>query len=76
MKENLKVIIPQLEDVRKRMTERKNQFAEVLSKLQEISSQIYTEENMHKIVMDETDLSVKRLEGLHKRLVELQIEKV
>ncbi|KAK2650533.1 hypothetical protein Ddye_018022 [Dipteronia dyeriana] len=75
LKEELETIIPQLEDLRKRKMERKNQFVEVLIELQKISNEIYSEDNRYRITVDETNLSVKRLEELRRQLVDLQNEK-
>ncbi|KAK4849053.1 hypothetical protein QYF36_020281 [Acer negundo] len=75
LKEELETIIPQLEDLRKRKMERKNQFVEVLIELQKISNEIYSEDNRYKSTVDETNLSVKRLDELRMQLLDLQNEK-
>ncbi|KAL5796347.1 hypothetical protein ACOSQ2_001167 [Xanthoceras sorbifolium] len=75
LKEELENIIPQLEDLRKRKMERKNQFAEVSIELQKISNEISSEDNRYEITVDETDLSVKQLEELRRQLLDLQNEK-
>ena len=58
--------------------ERKKQFIEVLDQLMNIAKELCKpmEDNLYKISMDETDLSLKRLEELHTILHELQDEKV
>ena len=49
--------------MRKLKCERKKQFVEVLDQLLNISKELCKprEDNLYKIVMDETDLSLKRL---------------
>lgn len=71
-------IISQLEDIRKRKIERKNQFFEVLAQLEKISKEICRsiDYSLYKIVVEETDLSLKRLEELSAQLVEFQDETV
>ena len=78
MKEELKTIVSSLEEMRKLKCERKKQFVEVLDQLLNISKELCKprEDNLCKIVMDETDLSLKRLHELHRLLLELQDEKV
>lgn len=78
MKEELKAIIPQLEEMHKRKSERRNQFFEVVEEIEKIKSEIYssTEYIASKTVVDDTDLSLRKLEELHKQLQALQKEKV
>lgn len=78
LKEELSKIIPQLEEMQKRKIERKNQFLEVLEEIQIISNEINGSTNCisSKKVVDETDLSLRRLEELHRQLHALQTEKV
>lgn len=78
LKNGLKVVTSQLEDLRKRKTERKNQFVEAVDQLEKISREICVplEDSLCKMVVEETDLSLKRLEELRRRLVEHQNEKV
>ncbi|XVE58677.1 hypothetical protein DITRI_Ditri04bG0187900 [Diplodiscus trichospermus] len=77
LKEELSKILPQLEEMKKRKIERRNQFLEVLEQIQKISTEICgsTESVSSKIIVDETDLSLRKLEELHRRLHELQKEK-
>ncbi|PRQ59888.1 putative microtubule-associated protein, MAP65/Ase1/PRC1 [Rosa chinensis] len=77
LKEELSKIIPQLEEMQKRKIERKNQFLEVVEEIQIISSEINGSTSCisSKIVVDETDLSLRRLEELHRQLHALQTEK-
>ncbi|KAM5557146.1 65-kDa microtubule-associated protein 3 [Rosa sericea] len=77
LKEELSKIIPQLEEMQKRKIERRNQFLEVVEEIQIISSEINGSTSCisSKIVVDETDLSLRRLEELHRQLHALQTEK-
>ncbi|XWS37719.1 hypothetical protein CRYUN_Cryun19dG0069100 [Craigia yunnanensis] len=63
--------------MRKRKIERRNQFIEVLQQIQTITNEIYgsMESVSPKTVLDETDLSLRKLEELHRQLHELQKEK-
>lgn len=72
-KKVLDTITLQLEDMRKRKIERTHQFVEVLHQIQDISIEFW-EDNT--VVLDETDLSIRRLEELHRHLLELQNQKV
>ncbi len=65
--------------MRKRKSDRRNQFLDVLEQIQEISNEIYggsTGYISSKIVEDESDLSLRKLEELHRQLHDLQKEKV
>ncbi|XP_022735076.1 65-kDa microtubule-associated protein 3-like [Durio zibethinus] len=77
LKEELSKILPQLEEMKKKKIERRNQFLEVLEQIEKITNEIYgsTESVSSKTVVDETDLSLRKLEELHSQLHELQIEK-
>ncbi|MBA0587324.1 65-kDa microtubule-associated protein 3 [Gossypium raimondii] len=77
LKEELSKILPQLEEMKKRKIERRNQFVEVLEQIQKITNEIYgsTESFSSKTIVDETDLSLRKLEELHRQLHELQTEK-
>ena len=78
MKEELNSILPQLEEMWKRKEDRKNQFLEVIGKIQKISIEIYgTEEyDSSNAIVDDNDLTLRRLEELQKQLQSLQKEKV
>ena len=67
-----------VEEMRKRKSDRRNQFLDVLQQIQEISNEIHgsTEYISSKIVVDENDLSLRKLEELHRQLHDLQKEKV
>ncbi|XP_050205167.1 65-kDa microtubule-associated protein 3 [Mercurialis annua] len=73
LKEELQRILPQLEEMRKRKSDRRNQFLEVLEEIQKISNEIYG--SADRIFVDETDISLRKLEELHKELYALQKEK-
>ncbi|PIN15460.1 hypothetical protein CDL12_11895 [Handroanthus impetiginosus] len=77
LKKQLQAIMPQVEDMKKKRNERKNQFAEVLKQIHSISKELAgsTEENLKTIIIDESDLSMKRLDDLRNQLLSLQKEK-
>ncbi|XP_020105633.1 65-kDa microtubule-associated protein 3-like [Ananas comosus] len=76
LKEELKAITPQLEEMQKRKTERWNQFLEVIEQIRKITFEIGpTDYTPAKLVVDESDLSTRKLEELHKQLQCLQKEK-
>ncbi|EEF49147.1 65-kDa microtubule-associated protein 3 isoform X2 [Ricinus communis] len=74
LKEELRKILPQLEEMGKRKSDRRNQFLEVLEEIKEISYEIYGSADHH-FFIDETDLSLRKLEELHRQLHTLQKEK-
>ncbi|KAJ7970063.1 65-kDa microtubule-associated-like protein [Quillaja saponaria] len=77
LKEELGLIVPQLDEMRKRKSDRRNQFLEVQEQIQNISNEIYGSREYFpaKTVVDETDLSLRKLEELHRQLHALQTEK-
>ncbi|GAB4858725.1 hypothetical protein Ancab_010199 [Ancistrocladus abbreviatus] len=77
LKEELKIILPQLEEMQKRKSERKKQFSDILEQIQKVSGEIYgsTGYNSPEEVVDEADLSIRKLEELQRRLQTLQDEK-
>ncbi|KAM1063525.1 hypothetical protein TB2_027205 [Malus domestica] len=77
LKKELETIIQQLEDMKMRKMERRNEFFVVLDQLQKISNAIgkCMKDSLYKMVVEETDLSLKRLEELRRRLLEYQDEK-
>ncbi|KAI8572606.1 hypothetical protein RHMOL_Rhmol01G0212600 [Rhododendron molle] len=77
LKEELEAIVPLLEDMRKRKIERRNQFVEVTDQIKHISKEICvsTEDSLCMVVINESDLSLKRLEELHTHLLALQKDK-
>ena len=63
--------------MRKRKSERRNRFIEVIEQIRRVSNEIRPEEySLSKLAVDESDLSTKRLEELHRQLQSLQKEKV
>ncbi|KAB2017508.1 hypothetical protein ES319_D08G167500v1 [Gossypium barbadense] len=78
LKEELEAIIPLLEDMRRKKVERINQFVGVVEQIQKLSNDILgvKEQNGNKVFVDETNLSLRRLEELHTELHELQHEKI
>ncbi|KAI3735192.1 hypothetical protein L6452_14682 [Arctium lappa] len=73
LKAELRTILPELEEMKKRKSERRNQFLEVLEQIQKIQMEIYA--TSLKTVLDETDLSLRKLEELHAQLQALEKEK-
>lgn len=64
--------------MQKRKCERRNQFVEVLEQIQKISNEVHRSSDYPPTSMgiDETDLSSRKLEELHRELQALQKEKV
>lgn len=77
LKEELKTIIPQLEEMRKRKRDRRKQFQEVLNEIQKVSHELYksTELLSSSMAIEETDLSSRKLDELHRQLQALEKEK-
>ncbi|KAF5185808.1 65-kDa microtubule-associated-like protein [Thalictrum thalictroides] len=76
LKEELRTIIPQLEEMRKRKCERRSKFVDVIQQIKKISNEVTsTVCNSSMTDVDETDLSISTLEELHRRLQALQKEK-
>ncbi|KAK2971749.1 hypothetical protein RJ640_022888, partial [Escallonia rubra] len=77
LKEELRAILPQIEEMRKRKCERRKQFFEVIEQIQKIRNEIYTsaEYSAFHAVVDENDLSLRKLEELERELQALQKEK-
>ena len=78
MKSELAAILPQLDTMQKKKTERMLQFKEIIDQIHKISMELCTstEENSPIPVIDESDLSLRRLEEFKKELHELEKEKV
>lgn len=78
LKEEFNTILSQLEEMRKRKVDRKNQFLEVIGQIQNVFSEIYGSDgyDSSKAVVDENDLTLRKLEELQKELQSLQKEKV
>lgn len=76
LKEELRKILPQLEEMRKRKSERRNQFLEVLEGIGNISNEIQGSTGyIPSTTVDETDLTLRKLEELHRQLHALQKDK-
>ncbi|GAV89413.1 MAP65_ASE1 domain-containing protein [Cephalotus follicularis] len=77
LKIELSRILPQVEEMRKRRSDRRNQFLEVLEQIQNITNEINgsAEKVSFNMVVDETDMSLRKLEELHRQLHALQTEK-
>ncbi|XP_078448188.1 microtubule associated protein (MAP65/ASE1) family protein [Wolffia australiana] len=76
LKEELNEVLPQLEEMRRRKSERWNQFIEVLEQIQKVTKEIRPGEfDPSNFSADESDLSTKKLEEFHRQLQCLQKEK-
>ncbi|XP_047340300.1 65-kDa microtubule-associated protein 9-like [Impatiens glandulifera] len=77
LKQEFETIISQLEEMRVKKAERKNEFQEALDQIQKISNEfsLPKEDNTCIRVGDENDLSLKRLEEIHSCLIVLQKKK-
>ncbi|GAB4825996.1 hypothetical protein Ancab_008865 [Ancistrocladus abbreviatus] len=77
LKEELKIILPQLEEMQRRKLERKKQFSDISDQIQKVSNEIYgsTGYTSTKEAVDEADLSIRKLEELQRQLQTLQDEK-
>ena len=78
LKLELGKILPELEEMQKRKIERRNQFLLVLEEVENITNDIkgQGEHVLSKPPIDETDLSMRKLEELNCHLQALQKEKV
>ncbi|KAA0055122.1 hypothetical protein IC582_022085 [Cucumis melo] len=76
LKEEMARVLPQVEEMRKRKVDRRNQFLEVLDQILKISYEIYGSKFSHSsVAIDENDLSLRKLEELQEQLHTLQKEK-
>ncbi|XP_054788068.1 65-kDa microtubule-associated protein 3 isoform X2 [Prosopis cineraria] len=77
LREELEIVLPELEEMRKRRSDRRNQFIEVQEQMQGISNEIYgpRESAPIKSIIEESDLTLRKLEELHRQLHTLQKEK-
>ncbi|CAN0877897.1 65-kDa microtubule-associated protein 3 [Linum grandiflorum] len=73
LRAELQKILPQLEEMQKRKVDRRNQFVQVLEEIRKISYEI--NETPDDASANESDLSLRKLEELHKKLQVLQTEK-
>lgn len=78
LKAELRMIQPLIEELRKRKNARKNQVSEVLTEMQSIKNEICISNGVssNEPITIEPDLSIKKLEELHRDLRALQMEKV
>ncbi|XP_039142311.1 65-kDa microtubule-associated protein 3-like [Dioscorea cayenensis subsp. rotundata] len=76
LREEFSVIIPLLDEMQKRKAERRSRFLEFFEQIKHISNELSSEEcNHRKNALDESDLSIKKLEELQEQLESLQKEK-
>ncbi|XP_049374507.1 65-kDa microtubule-associated protein 1-like isoform X2 [Solanum verrucosum] len=76
IKEQLAAIAPTLEKLSEQKDDRIKDFFDVQSQIQKISSEIAGDsEQVESLTVDESDLSVKKLDEFHMQLQELQKEK-
>ncbi|KAG8636988.1 65-kDa microtubule-associated protein 1-like isoform X2 [Manihot esculenta] len=76
IKEQLAAIAPALEQLWKQKEERVKEFSDVQSQIQKICGEISGNLNLNEApAVDETDLSLKKLDKYHAQLQELQKEK-
>ncbi|XP_028796529.1 65-kDa microtubule-associated protein 3-like [Neltuma alba] len=78
LKQELARILPELEEMRKRKSDRRDQFKDVQEQILNISNEIYGSKEYisAKRAVDESDLSSRKLEELHAELQTLQKEKI
>ncbi|KAH0452730.1 hypothetical protein IEQ34_020029 [Dendrobium chrysotoxum] len=76
LKEELMAINPQLEEMKKRKSARLKQFLQIMEQIRKISSEIHPNgQALPRIVVDESDLSTRKLEEYQRQLEALQTEK-
>lgn len=77
LKEELRTIRPQLEEMQKRKLDRRNLFYDVVEQIQKIRNEICSSDKStsYSPGVDETDLSLRKLEELQQELQNLQKEK-
>ncbi|XP_042051943.1 65-kDa microtubule-associated protein 3-like isoform X3 [Salvia splendens] len=78
LKAELRMIQPLIEELRKRKNARKNQVSEILAEMQSIKNEICSSNGVssNEPQTIEPDLSIKKLEELHRDLRALQMEKL
>lgn len=77
IKEQLEAIAPALEKLWTQKEEKIKEFFDVQSQIQKISNEISgNNEQLESPMVDESDLSLKKLDEFHAELQELQREKV
>lgn len=76
LNEELKTATPQLEEMRKRKSDRLSQFLQVMDQIRKISAEIHPNAQVQsKITIDESDLSIRKLEEFQRQLETLKKEK-
>jgi hypothetical protein len=77
LREELNAIVPYLEEMRKKKVERWDQFVDVIEQIKMVASEIRPADFAPlRIPVDQSDLSLRKLEELIKELQSLQKEKV
>jgi Ase1/PRC1/MAP65 family protein len=75
--EELNAILLYLEEMRKKKVQRWDQFADVIGQIKKVASEIRLADFVpFKVPVDESDLSLRKLDDLTKELQSLQKEKV
>ncbi|BAF07664.1 65-kDa microtubule-associated protein 3 [Oryza sativa Japonica Group] len=74
LKEELGSITPELEEMRRRREERRRKFSEVTELINRIEQEMKPSKQLH-LTMDNSDLTIRRLEELRAYLQDLQLEK-
>jgi Ase1/PRC1/MAP65 family protein len=73
----LNAILPYLEEMRKKKVERWDQFVDVIERIKKVASEIRPVDFVpFKVPVDQSDLSLRKLDELTKELQSLQKEKV
>jgi Ase1/PRC1/MAP65 family protein len=73
----LNAIVPYLEEMRKKKVERWDQFVDVIEQIKKVASEIRPSDFVPFIIpVDQSDLSLRKLDELTKELQSLQKEKV
>ena len=77
LREELNAIVPYLEEMRQKKVERWDQFVDVMDQIKKVASEIRPADFVpFKVPVDQSDLSLRKLEELTKELQSLQKEKV
>ncbi|XP_020113313.1 65-kDa microtubule-associated protein 3-like isoform X1 [Ananas comosus] len=75
LKEELKLIGEQLNEMRKKKDNRKDQFLKLAEQIKKILIEIRPKDNPTEVIINDADLSIGKLEELNKQLQLLEIEK-
>lgn len=78
LKEEYDKILPHLDELRRMKSDRINQFVDVRQQIQSLSSEIYgsSDHLLSTVDVDETDLSLRKLQEFNQILMALHKEKV